>query len=59
MNKIIILAISLLPLIAHAHEDHGVSLLENFWHVFASPEHVWPLTAGMVLVIFLLVRRRL
>lgn len=59
MKKVVFAAMALFPLLAHAHEEHGASLLENLWHVLASPEHVWPLTAGIVLIIFLLVRRRL
>lgn len=58
MNKIIFALMTLLPTLAFAHDDHGASMLEGLWHVFASPEHIWPLTAGVVLVVVLWVRSR-
>jgi len=51
MNKIILLIITLFPTFASAHEDHGASFMENIWHVLASPEHAWPLTIAVVLVV--------
>jgi hypothetical protein len=42
---------ALFPLVANAHEDHGRSVLENLSHVFSNPEHAWPLTLGLVLVV--------
>lgn len=51
MNKLLVSFMALFPVLADAHEDHGHSLLENLSHVFSNPEHVWPLTLGIVLVI--------
>ena len=59
MNKIFFTVMSLFPVLAHAHGDHGVSLFGNLWHVLSNPEHIWPLTAGIVLGVILLVRQRL
>jgi len=50
MNKLLITLLALFPALAYAHEEHGHSLLENISHVFSNPEHVWPLTLGLVLV---------
>ena len=58
MKKIFFTIMSVFPALAHAHNDHGISILENLRHVFANPEHVWPLTAGIVLAIVVLVRQR-
>jgi hydrogenase/urease accessory protein HupE len=41
MTKITLLLISLLPSLAYAHEEHAQSWLNNLWHVFASPEHMF------------------
>lgn len=50
MNKLVLTLLAFFPAIAFAHEDHGHSILENLTHVFSNPEHVWPLTLGLVLV---------
>lgn len=50
MNKLLVTLITLFPVLAHAHEEHGYSMLENLSHVFSNPEHVWPLSLGIVLV---------
>ncbi len=51
MQKLLILLIGLFPALSHAHNEHGHSLLDNLSHVLSSPEHVWPLTLGLVLVV--------
>ena len=51
MNKLLVTLITLFPVLAHAHEEHGHSMLENLSHVFSNPEHVWPLTLGILLVV--------
>lgn len=51
MNKLLVTLMALFPVLAHAHEEHGHSLLENLSHVFSNPEHVWPLTLGILLVV--------
>mgnify|MGYP003384946489 CR=1 FL=1 len=51
MKKLLLAAITFFPAIASAHEEHGHTLLENLTHVFSNPEHVWPLTIGIVLVV--------
>lgn len=51
MNKLLVTLITLFPVLAHAHEEHGHSMLENLLHVFSNPEHVWPLTLGILLVV--------
>lgn len=58
MKKIFFAVLSVFPALVHAHDDHGVSILENLSHVFTNPEHIWPLTAGIVLAIVVLVRQR-
>lgn len=58
MNKILFAIMSVFPALAHAHSDHGVGMLENLWHVFTNPEHIWPLTAGIVSAIVVLARQR-
>jgi len=59
MKKIILSLSTLFPCLALAHEDHGISFMENIWHVLASPEHAWPLTIAVVLVaIGLLIKQR-
>ena len=57
MKKIIALA-SLLPSIAFAHDDHGSHIFEGLMHVLSSPEHVWPLTIGIGVVAYILIKRR-
>jgi len=57
MKKIITL-FTLFPLTASAHDSHGNHLYEMFSHVFSSPEHVWPLTLGLAVVAFILIKRR-
>jgi hypothetical protein len=51
MNKLLLSLVAFFPVLAHAHEEHGHTLLENLTHVFSNPEHVWPLTLGLVLVV--------
>lgn len=51
MEKIILSLSALFPGFAFAHEEHGVTLKENTWHVLASPEHAWPLTIAVALVV--------
>jgi len=48
MNKLLITLLAFFPAIASAHDDHGTTVLENLIHVFSKPEHVWPLTFGIV-----------
>jgi hypothetical protein len=50
MNKLVLLLATLFPSLALAHEEHGVTLLDNVWHVLASPLHAWPLTAIIILI---------
>lgn len=57
MKKILFTIMSVFPALAHAHNDHGIGILENLWHVFTNPGHIWPLTAGIVLAIFVLARQ--
>lgn len=49
---------ALFPLTASAHESHGHHVYEMLRHVFSSPEHVWPLTLGLAVVAFILIKRR-
>jgi hypothetical protein len=42
--------LSLIPLTASAHDSHGDHLYQMISHVFSSPEHMWPLTLGLVAV---------
>jgi hypothetical protein len=51
MKKLLVTLITLFPFVANAHEDHGHSVLENLSHVFSNPQHAWPLSLGLVLVI--------
>lgn len=51
MNKIILSLSTLFPTLALAHEEHGPALMENLWHVLASPEHAWPLTIAVTLAV--------
>ncbi len=57
MKKLFALA-TLLPTTAFAHDDHGTHLFEGLMHVLSSPEHVWPLTIGLAVVAYLLIKRR-
>tara|TARA_R110002095_G_scaffold19039_3_gene21795 strand:- start:2112 stop:2336 length:225 start_codon:yes stop_codon:yes gene_type:complete len=50
MNKLVLLLGTLFPVLALAHEEHGATLLDNVWHVLASPLHSWPLTLIIILV---------
>jgi len=50
MKKLSLTLLTLFPVLAHAHDEHGTSLFSNIWHVFSSPEHMWPLTIGLLLV---------
>jgi hypothetical protein len=50
--------LALFPLTASAHESHGNHFYEMLRHVFSSPEHVWPLTLGIAIVAFLLIKKR-
>ena len=59
MKKFILLLSTLSPSLAFAHEEHGASLMENIWHVLASPQHAWPLTIAVVLAVIVgLVKQR-
>jgi hypothetical protein len=51
MKKLLVTLTTLFPLVANAHEDHGHSVLENLSHVLSNPEHAWPLSLGLVLVV--------
>lgn len=57
MKKLLALAL-LLPASAFAHDDHGMSLTMMLKHLFSSPEHMWPLTLGIVLVAVVIYRKR-
>jgi hydrogenase/urease accessory protein HupE len=57
MKKLLALA-SLLPSTAFAHEDHGNHLVEGLMHVLSSPEHVWPLTIGIGIVAYIIIKKR-
>ncbi len=49
---------ALFPLTASAHESHGEHLYQMLRHVFSSPEHVWPLTLGLALVVLVWLKSR-
>jgi hypothetical protein len=51
MAKILLSISILFPSIALAHEAHGQTLMENLWHVLASPEHAWPLTIALAMTV--------
>jgi hydrogenase/urease accessory protein HupE len=57
MKNLLALA-ALLPSTAFAHEDHGSHLFEGLMHVLSSPEHVWPLTIGIGVVAYIIIKRR-
>jgi hypothetical protein len=57
MKKLLTL-LALFPATASAHESHGHHLYEMIHHVITSPEHMWPLTLGLAVVVFLLIKRR-
>jgi hypothetical protein len=57
MKKLLTLA-ALLPSTAFAHDDHGSHLYEGLKHVLSSPEHVWPLTIGLVIVAYIIIKKR-
>ncbi|MBT3504752.1 MAG: hypothetical protein HN475_03155 [Piscirickettsiaceae bacterium] len=51
MRKFLLSMSILFPSIALAHEAHGQTLMENLWHVLASPEHAWPLTIALAITV--------
>jgi hypothetical protein len=51
MNKLFVAFITLFPVLAQAHKEHGHNISENISHVFSSPEHLWPLTLGIILIV--------
>ncbi len=53
MNKILFVLISFFPVLVHAHQQHGVTLLENIRHVFTNPEHVWPVALAAFLIVLI------
>jgi hydrogenase/urease accessory protein HupE len=57
MKNLLALA-ALLSSIAFAHEDHGSHLFDGLMHVLSSPEHVWPLTIGIGVVAYIIIKRR-
>lgn len=58
MKKLIFIMITLLPVSAFAHETHGAGLFENLRHVLSNPEHTWPLTIALLLVVIGLIKQR-
>lgn len=51
MNKLLVAIVTLFPALAYAHQEHGHNLSENISHIFSNPEHVWPLSFGIVLIV--------
>ncbi|PCJ31165.1 MAG: hypothetical protein COA90_07050 [Gammaproteobacteria bacterium] len=50
MKKTMLISL-FLPSVAWAHQDHGITFMENIHHVLVHPEHAWPLIASAILVV--------
>lgn len=57
MKKLVFLFLSFLPIVASAHNGHGIFDASNILHYITNPEHVLPLGGGIVLLGLLAKRR--
>ncbi len=58
MKKWLPLFLSIVPLIATAHEGHGIFNPNSLMHFVGTPEHGLPIAAGVVLTAIILFRRK-